>query len=144
MNLHVSGTWFWANLLHPFVMFFYFGYSGYQSGSEIFGVLFSIFLYSLIFSLPSLFISFILIYLISRLPVSAVGKYFTWMIMAPAAIILNFLLIYLLVGGDIVFSDLQVAMPAMIAVIIIILIRYKQFLNVINQLKETKHENNLV
>ena len=144
MNLHVSGTWFWANLLHPFVMFFYLGYSGYQSGTEIFGVLFLIFLYSLVFSLPSLFISFLLIFLISMLPVTTVVKYLTWMIAAPVVVVLNFLLISLLAGGGIVFSDLHIAMPAMIAVVILILIRHKQFLNIISQLKETKHENNLV
>jgi hypothetical protein len=144
MNLHASGTWFWANLLHPFVMFFYFGYSGYQSGSEIFGMLFLIFLYSLIFSLPSLFISFLVIFLISILPATAVVKYFTWMIAAPAIVILNVLLFALLAGSGITFSDLQIAMPAMIAVVIIILIRHNQFLNLISQLKETKHENNLV
>ena len=144
MNLHVSGTWFWANLLHPFVMFFYFGYSDFQSGSEIFGLLFLIFLYSLIFSLPSLFISLLLLFLISGLPVSAVVKYFTWMIGAPVVIVLNLLLISLLVGSGITFSDLQLIMPAMIAVVIIILIRHKQFLNIINGIKETKHESNLV
>ena len=130
MNLHVSGTWFWANLLHPFIMFFYFDFFDHSSGSELFGVLFAIFIYSLIFSLPSLFISFLWVYLISKLPVSVRVKYIAWIVSAPLLVILNFMLISLLSGSDITFSELQIAIPAMIAVVIIILIRYKQFLNI--------------
>jgi hypothetical protein len=144
MNMHVSGTWFWANLLHPFIMFFYLGNSGHSSGSELFGGLFTIFIYSLIFSLPSLFISFLLVYLISLLPVSAVDKYITWIVTAPLIVVLNFMLISLLSGNVITFSELQIAVPAMIAVVIIILIRYNQFLNISKPSKESKHENNLV
>lgn len=144
MNSHISNTWFWANLLHPFVMLCYFDYSADTSGLELFGDFLQLFIYSLIFSLPSLFISFLGVYLISLLPVSAIVKYITWIIAAPLIVLLNFLLILLLFGGDITLLDLEIATPAMIAVVIIVLIRYKQFLNISNQLKETKHENNMV
>jgi hypothetical protein len=144
MNLHISGTWLLANLLHPVVLFLYIGNSGDQSLFDLIGGYFSIIIFSLIFSSPSLWLSFLWGYLISDFPLPAIGKYFIWIISAPLLIIINLQLILLFFAGEINFSEINFCVPAMIAAEIIILIRYNQFMNCINQLKETRHENNMV
>jgi hypothetical protein len=144
MYSHVSYTWFFANVLHPFVVLLFFGISDYASVADLFGALFSVFIYSLIFSLPSLFISFLVVYLFSLSPASAITKYFCWMVVAPVVVVINYIFMFLLFGGEIFFSELEIALPAVIAVVITIIIRHKQFLILFNQIKKTKNENNLV
>jgi len=144
MHLHVFSTWVLANLLHPFIMLLYIGYPIHPSFVELLGNYSSILYYSVIFSLPSLFISFLWVYLISRLQVPAIGIYIIWLVSAPLLIILNMLLILILFPGAIGLLGVNYFIPAMIAVVIIILIRHDQFYSLTIQIKETKHENNLV
>ena len=144
MNMHISGTWFWANLLHPVLLFLYIGNSSDQTLFDLIGGYFSILLFSLIFSYPALWISFLWVNLISLFSFPAIGKYIFWMFSAPLMIMLNIWLISLLLTGCISSLEINFALPAMIAAEIIILIRYNQFINFINQLKKTRHENNLV
>jgi hypothetical protein len=144
MNMHISGTWLLANLLHPVLLFLFMGNSGDYSLFDLAGGYFSTLFFSLIFSSPSLWLSFLWGYLISGFSLTSFGKYIAWIISAPLLIIINMQLILLFFAGEINFSEINFCVPAMIAVEIIILIRYNQFINCFNQLKEKKHENNLV
>lgn len=140
--IHITGTWFWANLFHPFVMYFYF--SGNYSEPEPVGTLFQIFIYSLVFSLPSLFTSLLVSYLVCLLRATTTFKYVIWLIAAPIITCLNFLLIFGGLTGNLNSFEFQIAVPAMISVVIVILLRYRSFFAAIDGSKKEEHENDMV
>ena len=145
MTNHIAGTWLWANLLHPFVMAFYFGSADLPSGADLFGALLLVLTYSFILSLPSLFTSWLVIYFISRLGSSPGIRFLLWLITAPLIALFNFVLISLLAGGGTMdLFELEMTTPAMIAVVMTVLVRYRFFIKACNPKKEEQHETTMV
>lgn len=143
MIAHFTVTWLLANLLHPFIMWVYFGGSGFSSAPELFGIVFMIIVYSFIFSIPSLFLSYLAGYLISLMPLEKNMQYLVWLVTAPAIAFVNFLLITALLSGKINFEEIGFSVPAMIAVIIAVLFRFKQFVHLNNKHKNDQPETTM-
>jgi len=82
MYLYVAATWLIANLVHPFMLFIVFG-SIDNFEMDMLGFGFEFMLYSLLLSIPSLFLSFLAMYVIFKFQLSSAGRYITWVISAP-------------------------------------------------------------
>ena len=145
MTNDIAGTWLWANLLHPFIMFFYFGSADRPSGAELFGALYLALTYSFILSLPSLFTSWLFIYLVSLLKYSPGTSFLLWLIAAPLVTLINFALISLLAGGGTMdLFELEFTAPALIAVVVTVIARYRYFIKTCIPQKENEHETTIV
>ena len=142
MFLYCFITWLLANLLHPFVMLIVFQSENYLISGEGLGFVIMIFLYILLFSIPSLLMGFLVLHLISLMNIADGIKYFIWLGAALLIILVNLFLIYLLFESTkmITLSDFEIGIPAMIAVTIANLVRVKYFFKDIQQLK-TKRES---
>jgi len=144
MNSHVPGTWLVANLLHPVAMFLYFNEGPVSvSAIDIPGV-FQVVGFSFLFSLPSLLLGFLADYLISFLRAGAGVKFITWFATAPLIALLNFVLLFLVFGGSFLFTELQIALPAMMAVAVAVLLRHRSFFNSIHPIKIKRDATNMV
>ncbi len=143
--MHIAGTWCWANLLHPFMLAAYFGIAGFPSVVDLFGSSLMIIAFSFLFSLPSLFISWLVVYLISLLRTTPRIEFLLWLIAAPLIAALNFMLIIILCGGSIgdIF-ELDIVMPAMIATVIVVSVRYKSFIKTLLSSKEEQYEDRVI
>jgi len=137
MYLYVLATWLIANLVHPFMMYVVFG--GGDFDLDGFGMQFIF--YSFVFSLPSLFLSFLAIYGISKLPASGAGKYIAWLITAPVIVFINYWLLFaVLFNLRIEKEEIDIMWPAIIAVVITIVVRYVSFFKNVAQLNKEKNE----
>ncbi len=137
MFMYCFITWLVANLLHPFVMLIVFQSDNSLISAEGFGTFFMIFLYTMIFSIPSLLTSFIVLHLISLMSISDGIKFFNWIVAALLIIPFNLFLIFHLFDDIkmMKLSDFEIGIPAMIAVTLANLIRVPYFFKDIQQLK---------
>lgn len=145
MFLHIFYTWIIANLLHPVFIFLgiYLTDGDPIFTGELLQLLFLALMYSLLFSIPSLFIGWLCLYLISITPFNNDAKFLIWLFVAPLLVFIEILVI-LLLEGNIDVTELKFALPGMAAVALTVLSRYVQFQN-LNSISETnKHETNLV
>lgn len=133
MSLHISVTWFVTNLIHPFVFVIWISngnVSGWPGFVEVIAGLVQIIYYSILFSLPALLFSQIIMYAGKRLIQNHTTLYIFWLLAAPLIVVLNFCFdAFVLTGGELFLEELEIVIPAIIAVIITILLRYKQFFN---------------
>ena len=143
---HTFITWFVANLLHPILLLVMIGYNdGDLFSSDVIILIVPVFFYSLLFSLPSLIIAWILIALIKRLPIDLPFKFTVWLFLIAAVPAINFVLFGLLLGiTGLSKEDIQIFIPATIAVVATVLLRYKYFIRLFNQPQIENHESNLV
>src|SRR6185503_3348561 len=95
MYTYVSGTWLIANFIHPFMLLVVFGWDG-TFDMNMFGFGLQFLVFSILFSTPSLLFSNLAMHVITRLPFTSAGKYFTWLITAPALVFINYWLIMVL------------------------------------------------
>lgn len=144
MNTHVPATWLLANLLHPFLMAIQIHEGLFYFSSGDVPLLLPIFLYSLVFSLPSLILAFFAEYLLSRLQVKVSARFLLWLLTAPLIVVLNFGLLFLLFDTSFSLSDFGIALPAMAAVFITVLIRHKAFFKTYNKLRVPADEPSAV
>ena len=141
MSGHMTSTWLWTNLLHPFIMFLYFNDGGAPFGDGMFGALILVMIYSLIFSLPSLFLSLLAGYLITRMQTNVAIQFLVWVITAPLIVVLNVVLLAVVSGdGAFTFWDLGIAYPGIIAVLVVVLLRYQLFFKVCELQNISKQE----
>lgn len=134
-------TWFVANLLHPIILILYAGAVGGLLGSEIVGAYFLIFIYTLLFSIPSLVISCMAVYIPAWLPIKPTYKYLIWILIALVIPMLNLFILKLIDASFFREFDYDIVTPASIAVLLSILFRYKAFINFIAEPAETSIGN---
>jgi hypothetical protein len=148
MFLHAFVTWLLANLLHPLIWFTYILITGDGNSdrfsAESFSILLVVFFYSLIFSLPCLFLSWGLLHVIVFMKDNLAAKFIAWLFGAALLIFLEVWIIVLLITGGHESELLLLSVPPVAATWLAITIRWKQFKNLILQLKTNNHENNLV
>lgn len=138
---YIAGTWALANLLHPFAMFFYFNGNDFSLSAADIGGLLPVLFYSFVFSLPSLLLGFLAGHFISLIPSGLIAQYIVWLFTAPLIVILNFILLVLvLAGGQLLFFELEIAIPGIISVFIASVIRYYSFAKAFNYIKHKKDE----
>lgn len=145
MFLHIFYTWIPANLLHPVFIFlgFYLMNGDPIFTSEAVQFFFPLLMYSLLFSIPCLFIGWLCLYYVNITPFSSDVKFLIWLFVAPLLVFIEILVI-LLLEGNIDVTELKFALPGMAAVALAVLSRYVQFQN-LNSISETNnHETNLV
>jgi len=137
MGLHIFVTWVVTNLVHPFVFAIWISngaVSEWPGFAEVFGGLVQIFLYSLILSLPGQLFSQLIMYAGKRLVQNHTILYIFWLLAAPLMVVLNFCFdAFVLTGGEFFLEEIEITIPAIIAVIITILLRYRQFFNACNK-----------
>jgi hypothetical protein len=145
MIVYVFGTWVLANLLHPAVMFLYFGNAGEFFDVDGMYAALQLFLYSLLFSLPALLMSIAIVYGINKLSANPTAKFWIWLMAGPFIALFNFILIlFILVGSDWHLYELEIGIPAMISIILTVLLRNRAFFKMTYSLKPKENENNLV
>lgn len=128
MKSQVPVVWLIANLLHPFLLIFWFGEWNFNLSSDDFGIGIMLFIYGFMFSMPSLLLGFLVEYLVVKLHSSALNRYLYWLLLSPLVALLNWGLLVFVFGGSIDWRDITVAFPSMIAVLLASLMRYKSFL----------------
>jgi len=139
MSTYTFSTWMYANLLYPLVFFFFIG-GRLDDVSSGLAFLFPFLFFTILLSLPSLLLSYILMQGIIVLRASADVKFIGWLLSAPVVVIANFIIIcFLIFREDIVSSNFwPIVNPAMIAVAVVILLRYKSFYTALNNLTDNQ------
>lgn len=123
---HVGNTWLLAQLLNPLVFLGFYFFALHQTPDV--GLLASLLLASALFSLPSLFLSFLLLHVISATGLSLRANFLIWLMLVLVCILLNLSLLALLVGDmNFVIERWVFFLPSLIAAVFSILIRYKNF-----------------
>lgn len=143
MYLYVAATWLIANLVHPLMLFLVYGAEDFDMDILGFGLQFVI--YSFLFSIPSLFLSFLVMYVIFKLPLSSAGRYISWVISAPVIVVINYWLVFNVIFNTRMGKEgLEFMLPAMIAVVLAILIRYASFFRAVADFNKQENERDLV
>ena len=143
MYLYVAATWLIANLVHPLMLFLVYGAEDFAMDILGFGLQFVI--YSFLFSIPSLFLSFLVMYVIFKLPLSSAGRYISWVISAPVIVVINYWLVFNVIFNTRMGKEgLEFMLPAMIAVVLAILIRYASFFRAVADFNKQENERDLV
>lgn len=134
MYLHVFYTWLIANLFHPIMIAVIYQFDTSGLSMEILKMGLFIFFYSLLFSLPSLFLGWVFIYFISRLPFDVISKFLIWLFLASVLPILNYIFVSLIfLKSEFFFpEEIFVLTPAILSVAFSILIRTNYFLKYFN------------
>jgi hypothetical protein len=143
MFIYVIATWLLANLIHPFMLILVFGWNA-PFDMNSFGLLFQLFLYSLVCSIPSIVFSQLAIYGIFKLPFHTDGKYITWLLIAPFLVIFNYWFLMIVFTGEIYGISLEFMLPAMLSVALTILIRYAAFFRTAAELNNKHNETGMV
>ena len=141
MFVHTLNTWLVAHLFHPVIFIIYFLLRNDAEGNNWF---FFIVIFSFFASIPSLFIAWLLQYVIINTNLSSLEKFIAWMISVVVAIFLNFAGLKLLLGADIYYEMDEILPPPIIAAMLSILIRHKQFFSFQLNYKSITNENSMV
>ncbi|MEI9811031.1 MAG: hypothetical protein WDO16_25860 [Bacteroidota bacterium] len=136
MLLHAFNTWFVANLLYPLMLFAAFVVTGEYTTADIFHaesitILILIVSFSAFFSVPSLFVSRVLLRIIVLTNDTLIMKFIAWLFAASLLVMLDVLVTLFLFSGDIEIRSLLFALPAIAATWVSILIRWKQFVSLV-------------
>lgn len=124
---HIFKTWALAQMLHPIVFLFYLFFFDSMDASFWIGGLFFVFIFSLFASIPSLLVSWFLLYVISNAALYPGEKFFAWIASILTAIFLNFLLLTIYDGTFFDNEVFKLMPPSLIAAILSILIRTNSF-----------------
>lgn len=141
MRNPVPAIWLLANLFHPVILVTWFGGWDFTLNSEDIGIAMMVFIYAFLFSLPSLFMGFIMEYLISKTVTDRTNRYLCWLFFSPLIALLNWVLVASLFGGWLHWRELSLAIPSMIAVVLASLIRYASFLKQETTTEKNEHES---
>ena len=148
MFSHAFSTWLLANLLHPLIWFIFLVITGNNNNdtfsAESVSMLFIVFFYSLIFSLPCLLLSRGLLQVTAFMKDNHLVKFIAWFFGNALLIVLEVWVIILLLTGGKEIELLLYSVPAIAATWLAIAFRWKQFKNLILHQKTNDHENNLV
>lgn len=127
MKVAIPGVWLIANLIHPMLMYVFSGDNDWRPSREDISIGLMIFMYALIFSLPSLVIGLLAEYLIDKIHLKANVRFVIWLLIGPWIAWLNWLLIFLLAGDISEVFVWSITIPSMLSVILASLIRYRAF-----------------
>ena len=141
MFVHTLNTWLVARFFHPVIFIIYFLLRNDAEGNNW---IFLIATFSFFVSIPSLFIAWLLQYVITNTNLSSLEKFIAWMISVVVAIFLNFAGLKFLLGADIYYEMGEILPPPIIAAMLSILIRSKQFFSFQLNYKLVKNENKMV
>ena len=141
MYLYVFITWVVANLLHP--LLFIISLSNKSNSAfplfELIGECVILFCISLLVSLPSLLLAYLVIFLVSRLPIDTWSRFFTWLLLVAAIPLVNFLLLFSsLIGEESLLSVFDLVLPSIVAAVISVLVRGRYFFNLFNTITTHK------
>jgi len=143
MFIHTLQTWLVAHFFHPVIFIIYFLLQNDKEGDNWGFAFFFIAIFSFFASIPSLFVAWLLQYVITNSNLSSVEKFIAWIISVVVAIFLNF------AGLELMFGDFmgekidEIMAPPVIAAILSVLIRYKQFFAFQLSYRSFKNENNV-
>jgi ABC-type transport system involved in multi-copper enzyme maturation permease subunit len=140
--MHVFNTWLIANLLHPVAIILCGLLRGYWEWNDdvIYGI-FQLFVYSLVFSLPCLFVAMCIMTLVKRSPLDASVKFTIWLFLCTSLPAICFLILATIISNEwTLMDDLIFVLPATLAVFIAILIRSKPFFLYIQTPQETNQQ----
>ena len=144
MFVHILNTWLVAHLFHPVIFIIYFLLRNDPGGNHWAAAVFFVSIFSFFASIPSLFIAWLLLYVLTKTSFSILEKFIAWMISVVVAIFLNFVWLNLLFGTNLGNEIDELIPPPVIAAVLSILIRYKQFFAFQLNYKSIKNENNMV
>ncbi len=142
MSLHVIITWLIAISLYPVLLVLYIvGADSFDMEQITF--LFGLFFYTLVFALPSLVLSLLVMMPIAKAPATNSSKLIIWCVAAMLTVVVNFYLIFYFILKEDIFrsTSIELILPALLAVSITILIRYKYFFAALSKLES---DNNLL
>jgi cell division protein FtsW (lipid II flippase) len=138
--MYVFITWLLINLLHPFALSFYFNTdNGLVFDSDFLAYYPLVFIYSLLFSSVSLMLSYVAIYFIKKIISKNSFRFVIWLLSSLVITVINFWLLFLILDEQMNWQDMKISIPAMITVAIVILIRYKYFIDTMDE----NHRDNL-
>lgn len=140
--MHVFNTWVVANMLHPIIMVMYGLMGGYWNwNGEMIYCTFQLFIYSLVFSLPCLFVAGCIMWLVKRSPLDPGVKLMSWLFLCTSLPTICFLIVTAIISNELMLiSDLIFILPATLAVFISILVRVKPFFQYIQTPQETNQQ----
>lgn len=139
MYAHACFTWLIANLLHPFMLLIFL-----DSWKDAGGAFVQGFFFSCLLSLPSLVMCMVLMYILSRIPGDAGSRFVIWFLSTAAMPTIN-LLIFLVIFNYYRFGadDLEMIVPATMAVLVTVLIRIVHFFRVFSPLDQEKENKSM-
>ena len=128
---YVGNTWLLAQFIHPSI--FYLFYVFVLNGHLDMGAIVSLFVCSLVLSLPALAASALFIRVLPVMHMPLKGNLFIWLILANASILINVALFALLMGDErLFFNEWSLYLPAILAAVASIFLRYNQFKRYVN------------
>jgi len=133
MFIHTLLTWLLANVIHPIMMFVcLLIVSNFNTAPEpeMIAVAVPLILVSSILSIPALFISWLMLQVITQLMLTSEMKFLLWLLTAPAMILLQFLVMSVLMDL-IAMSEIELIIPAMLSALIAIPCRYNAFVKLV-------------
>ena len=144
MFVHTIHTWLVAHLFHPVVFVIYFLLRNDTEGINWGTGFFFIPVFAFFASIPSLFITWLFLYVVTNTNLSVIEKFIAWMISVMVVIFMNFAGLKMLLGAGLGEDVDDLIAPPVIAAILSTLIRYKQFFAFQLNYNSIKNENNLV
>jgi hypothetical protein len=141
MRSPVPAVWLLANLFHPVILMIWFDDWSFNFNSEDIGIALMIFIYAMLFSLPSLLMGFLTEYIITKTVGDITYRYLFWLFLSPLVALLNWVLVAFMFDGGVRWMELSLAIPSMIAVILASLIRYASFLKQESTTEKNEHES---
>ena len=144
MFIHTLHTWLVAHFFHPVIFIIYFLLRNDAEGNNWGVAFFFIAIFSFFASIPSLFIAWLLQYVITNTNLSSLEKLIGWIISVVVAIFINFAGLKLMFGEYMGEEINEILTPPIIAAVLSILIRYKQFFAFQLNYKSVKNENSMV
>jgi hypothetical protein len=141
MKSPVPVVWLLANLFHPVILMIWFDDWGFTFNRGDIGIALMIFIYAMLFSLPSLLMGFLTEYIITKTIADITYRYLFWLFLSPLVALLNWILVAVMFDGGVRWMELSLAIPSMIAVILASLIRYASFLKQENTTENNEHES---
>ena len=127
MLAHIFRTWALAQLLHPLLLLIALVFPDTAGLDFWIGGIFFIFIFSVFASIPSLFMAWLLFYILSNAELTPGEKLIGWLASVVAAILVNFMLLSFLFDGVLAEEGYRILPPATIAGVLSILIRLKAF-----------------
>ena len=144
MFIHTIHTWLVAHLLHPVIFVIYFLLRNGSEGINWGAGFFFIPVFAFFASIPSLFITWFLLYVLTNTNLSVIEKLIAWMISVVVVIFINFAGLKMLLGAGLGEEVDDLIAPPVIAAILSTLIRHKQFFAFQLNYNSIKNEDKLV
>lgn len=136
MSYHILKTWLIANLMHPVLIGLWFGINDIFSTVGI-GGLFAgtllLLVYSLVFSIPALIFSQLVMYAAARLVKQPALLFFCWYITATLSVLLTYITPFLFKQElDEIFDSITFVIPALLSVSISVVLLHRPFFKMLD------------